>query len=225
MATLSRLFKEKWFGRLARAGRHKTAIPFKRKVMFEALESRLLMSADIVSPLAGPAIASQLQQSVTPPVTMTVQAGPDSVSAAITPPVEWRGTPETIWNIVGDVPTVVGGSNDRDTFLVGANSNVALVDGGAGGFDSLVMAPRTVDIAVYTTTGPDSGTIQLDSYVLAYRGLEPIVDNSVAVNKVFNIGTVGNDQVRIDDVGIDSLLIDSVNGTFEDLTRVRRRGA
>ena len=224
MATLSRLFKEKWFGRMVRSGRHKTAIPFKRKVMFEALESRLLMSADIVSPLVGPAITSQLQQIATPPVTTTIHVGPDSVDAAITPPVEWQSTPETVWNITGDVPTVTGGANNRETFVVGANSNVGLVDGGAGGFDSLVLAPRTVDIAVYTTTGPDSGTIQLDSYVLDYRGMEPTVDSSVAVNKVFNIGstppvgTGSDDSIRIDDASPGNLLIDSVNGTFEDLT-------
>src|SRR5262249_10958691 len=51
-------------------------------------------------------------------------------------------------------------------------------NGGAGGFDSLSVDGGTVSRSMYTTTGPDSGTITLDALVIHYTGLEPVEDTT-----------------------------------------------
>ena len=57
-------------------------------------------------------------------------------------------------------------------------------DGGAGGFDSLVVN-GTFDTMVFTPTGPHSGYVDRDGDVIEYAGLEP-VNAGNATNVVFN---------------------------------------
>ena len=178
------------------------------------------MSADVASPVLGEAVTGQLLENVAEaPVTVSVNAGPDTVADGIAPPAEWASTPETVWNIDGAAADVVGGAGDRDTFVLGPTGSVAgLIDGGAGGFDTLVIAEQRVAITVFDATGPDSGLVTLDDRVVAYANLEPVVDNTVAPDKVFNAATGGADTIRIIETGANSILVDSVNATFEDHT-------
>jgi len=189
--------------------------------MFEALEPRMLLSADL--PGAGvPELLRTTTASPEPgPVEVMLQAGPQSVSPGIVTPPEWQGTPERVWTIHGDVTgDLAGGTNDRDTFILGPDASVSgIIDGGAGGFDSLVIAERQVGIVIFNATGPDSGTVQLDGQTVAYRGMEPLPDETVAPEKVFNLATNGVDTFRITDAPTAGrILIDSLNGTFEDHT-------
>src|SRR5262249_22183334 len=48
------------------------------------------------------------------------------------------------------------------------------VDGGARGFDTLVLDVGTVQEVVSTATGPNSGSISYDAAVMNYHGLEPV---------------------------------------------------
>ena len=59
-------------------------------------------------------------------------------------------------------------------------------DGGAGGFDGLILADGVYDTVIYTTTGIDSGTISRDGDMITFVGLEPTTD-STAGNKVVDI--------------------------------------
>ena len=47
------------------------------------------------------------------------------------------------------------------------------IDGGAGGFDTLVADGQWQRVQA-VATGPDAGTLVLDTTTIAYRGLEPI---------------------------------------------------
>ena len=90
-------------------------------------------------------------------------------------------------------------------------------DGGAAGFDTLVIDGGVFDTAVYTASGPDAGTIVLDGTVITYVGLEPIVDNGVIANRVFT-ATAGADVIRLKNYPVAGMMIiESDDGTFESI--------
>ncbi len=135
------------------------------------------------------------------------------------------------WNITGDDSGVLEGSvsfsgvehlqgadNNQDTFIFSENGTISgLVDGGVGGFDTAEINGGQYARLTFTATGPDSGSIARDSDVINYAGLEPIIDNTNAVDRVFT-GTTGDDQIEIKNHGdAGKLIIESTNNGFESI--------
>ncbi|MCB1491700.1 MAG: LEPR-XLL domain-containing protein, partial [Rhodobiaceae bacterium] len=121
---------------------------------------------------------------------------------------------------------LLGAANNDDTFTVTETGSVAgVIDGGPGGYDSLVLDVGKSWTVVSTVTAPDSGTISYDGGQVTYRGLEPVTIAGVVADLTFDISTLSGDAsdniIRLADTGTASdglMILDSVNGTFEDQT-------
>ncbi len=92
------------------------------------------------------------------------------------------------------------------------------MDGGAGGFDTIVLDGGTYSSVVYRGTGPNSGTIQRDTDLISYAGVEPITDNGSATTEVIIVdgGNNNDDQIVVSD-NSGNLHIESTNGLFESI--------
>src|SRR5689334_474115 len=140
-------------------------------------------------------------------------------------------TNDTGWTIYGansgfadavqfrNVENLRGAANNDDTFtLLAGGSLSGVMDGGDGGFDSLILGAGTFGSVVYTVSGPQSGTISRDGDVLTYAGLEPIIDNLVTANRVISASDF-TDNARLSDLGA-QLKFESTDAipTFESIT-------
>ncbi|MBL8385220.1 MAG: exo-alpha-sialidase, partial [Burkholderiales bacterium] len=244
LTSIARRVQSRWRGFLAsrlsrRAARPAATPPSRKKPLFEALEPRLLLSATLpgaeeaagaglrtVQDAAGAALATlNLDRSVPRVVGLAggnalVGTGADSV---------WRITGANRVELGGttydDVAWLVGSENNADTFVLAVGGSLSGgMHGGPGGFDTLVIEGGSFTDTRYRADGPDSGTVTLDGRSVAYAGLEPVVDNSVAAIKSFSVGSApplgsaGDDAIRIVAAGAGEVLIDSLNATFEDHT-------
>jgi hypothetical protein len=116
------------------------------------------------------------------------------------------------------VENLIGGPDNRDTFILNPGGSISGgIEGGAGGYDSLVIAGGTYASVAYSATGSDAGTITLDGTALSYKGLEPITDNTNTINRVFT-GTSSADQIVLKDAASGGMTIESTSGTFESIT-------
>ena len=111
-----------------------------------------------------------------------------------------RGPPATLtWTLTGPgtgtvgsvsftgVEDVEGDVGNEDTFVFeAAGTLVGTVDGGAGGFDTLVVVGNYETVRS-TPTGPSSGTLTLDGRLIRYAGLEPIAAAGTATNVIFDL--------------------------------------
>jgi hypothetical protein len=121
---------------------------------------------------------------------------------------------------------LVGAANNNDTFSLDPNGSLSgTIDGAAGGFDSLVLDVGTAQSLVSTATAPDAGTIAYDAGLVTYKGLEPVTITGTVTDLTFDVATltggVGHNVIRLADTGTATdglMLLDSVNGTFEDQT-------
>src|SRR4029077_10194341 len=68
-------------------------------------------------------------------------------------------------------------------------------DGGAGGFDSLVIEGQHASVRT-SATGPNSGTVTVDGTPIAYAGLEPITLGGTVAD-VTVTGSSGDDDILI----------------------------
>ncbi|MGH3371811.1 MAG: hypothetical protein ACRDPR_17605, partial [Nocardioidaceae bacterium] len=107
--------------------------------------------------------------------------------------------------------SLFGAPDNEDTFVFGALGGLAgVVDGGAGGFDSVVLDGGSFASVKYTFTGRFSGVVTRDGVELAYDGMEPLTDNSSAAARVFE-GTVIADRVELIRTGPGTLRIQGEN--------------
>ena len=61
------------------------------------------------------------------------------------------------------IENLEGAADNEDTFTVTEGGSLSgVMDGGAAGFDTLVLNGGSYDTVVYTVTGPTSGTIDRD---------------------------------------------------------------
>src|SRR5437899_4255246 len=127
------------------------------------------------------------------------------------------------------VDGVIEGGAGNDTLTVDFTDapmpRAITFDGGSGGFDSLSLLAGHFRSVTYAAEGPDTGTIRLDSVLIAYAGLEPITDTSRVDDRVFNVLPSGIDHtIRIRDDGDPDnglMTIDSGGtGGFESITFV-----
>lgn len=104
---------------------------------------------------------------------------------------------------------VINGSSDDDTLTVNFGSGDPVPTGGitytgsgqvvAG--DGLVIEGGSFTTVTYTMDGTDSGTVDLDGSAITFTGLEPVTDNSDAVNRVFTVTAPGPQQIWLIDDG------------------------
>ena len=91
---------------------------------------------------------------------------------------------------------LAGAPNNKDTFTLAPGGSVSgLVDGGDGGFDSLVVSGQRGSV-VSNPSGPHSGTLLLDGAKLAYAGLEPIDVSGTDI--VYNGADIGGSTEVLD---------------------------
>ena len=105
------------------------------------------------------------------------------------------------------VENLSGAADNEDTFYFLPEGRLAgVVDGGAGGFDTVVPLGGHFQRVEYRPTGPDSGSIARDDNVITFAGMEPVkADDLMASEIVFN-GTLIADQVTLK-LGSDGKLV------------------
>ena len=220
-------------------GKHapiRTAVPSiprsRRKMLFEALEPRLLLSSSlpgtdavaslIVNRLHDDATASLVEQGLdrSVPRIVGLQGGGNALVGA-------QG--DNRWVVSGpdqvdlngqrftDIGYLVGSENSEDTFVLAIGGSLSGgMHGGPGGFDTLVIDGGHFFDVDYRPSGPDSGAVLLDGQAVRYAGLEPVDDLTAATNKTFNAATVGDDQILIaDDATVGVVAISSITAGFE----------
>ncbi|MDP2086045.1 MAG: LEPR-XLL domain-containing protein, partial [Gemmobacter sp.] len=83
-----------------------------------------------------------------------------------------------------------GDAGNQDEFHVTATGRLSGgIDGGAGGFDTLVLGEGTFKSVRYNTIDEHSGVIWRNANALHFTGLEPIIDNTVTANRTIEIST------------------------------------
>ncbi len=240
-----------------------------QRIAVEALEPRLLLSAETMVFVAGATAADltiRIDDAATPVVqivdnhtgnivmsralaetsgvAITGSDQNDSLkidsSAASAIPIAFDGGggtdkligPEVdaTWHVTGrDAGTVAnvtfthveqlqGAADNQDTFVFEEGGSIAgFIDGGPGGFDSLVVAGGKYSKVSYDPTGPQAGTVSLDENVIRYDGLEPITVDADAPNMVLSL-TNDADQAIIETIIGGELRLRTLNGTFETMT-------
>ena len=99
------------------------------------------------------------------------------------------------------VENLVGGADNADTFVFEALGTISgVVQGGARGFDTIVLAAGYFFNVTYTGTSVDSGTIRRDDDLITYEGFEPMVDMTGGPARVINT-TGGADVITLRDSG------------------------
>jgi len=207
--------------------------PYRRKILFEQLEQRLLLSADGASPGIADQLAAALldsgasQQSYAPSSDASIQSTRSTI-----PPGVWidfdptadswiieldagaralqAGDGDNVWRITGadegtlngmpfsEIGILLGGADNEDTFTFEPGGSLSgYLEGGAGGFDTLVIEGGSYQSVVYEPEDAASGWVRLDNNAIRYLGLEPVNDTSVAPEKTVD-GSGAADLITID---------------------------
>uniref|UniRef100_UPI003221FD7B beta strand repeat-containing protein n=1 Tax=Microbacterium sp. TaxID=51671 RepID=UPI003221FD7B len=109
---------------------------------------------------------------------------------------------------------LIGAAGGDDTFIVSSSGSIDLVDGGAGGYDTLGFDG---DQGAVTSrpTGPQSGTIVAGGRLIAYEGLEPVAPVDTT-DFTFSDATDGDTiDVSPDAANPGYLLVKSLGDFFE----------
>ena len=119
--------------------------------------------------------------------------------------VTWQVTAADAGNVSGvdfaSVENLQGAADNEDTFVVDAAGSVSgTVDGGVGGFDSLVFDSDGRNVHA-TAIDRHSGSIALDGVPIAYVGLEPISNTGSSTDMVFDLGALPDFDALLTDSG------------------------
>ena len=138
---------------------------------------------------------------------------------------------DTTWQITGDgsgnvagyeffgMENLTGAADNEDTFVFESGGSLSgLIDGGDGGFDSIVTNGG-IDTLVYSAAGPDAGRIDRDGDVIRYSGMEPLTNIGTADAAIFE-ATPGVDQIIVENdlLTVGNILIRSSNSSFEQVS-------
>lgn len=105
------------------------------------------------------------------------------------------------------VENLTGGPDNEDTFIVSTGGSLSgVIDGGAGGFDTMVVDAQSSELIELAATGLDSGTVTIDGQVITYTGLEPVSISGMPTNVVVDLpdtflGAGVNDEAEISQSG------------------------
>jgi Ca2+-binding RTX toxin-like protein len=119
---------------------------------------------------------------------------------------------DTSWRITGldsglvdgtrftGVENLEGAADNHDVFVFGAYGVLSgVVEGGAGGFDTVELTGWRFDSVSYLATSPDSGTITRDGALITYTGMEPVTDTTMAGVRTLGVGDPGPHTITISD--------------------------
>ncbi|MBK8084246.1 MAG: LEPR-XLL domain-containing protein [Devosia sp.] len=114
---------------------------------------------------------------VMPPLDFDGGAGDDRIVFDSDAAANWSIVGENAGSVGGvtfsNVENLEGAAGNDDTFVVSSSGLVSgLMDGGAGGFDTMVLEAGFAN-AIYRPTGADSGIFDLDGVLHRFAGLEP----------------------------------------------------
>ncbi|MCP4302303.1 MAG: LEPR-XLL domain-containing protein, partial [Gammaproteobacteria bacterium] len=88
-----------------------------------------------------------------------------------------------------NVENLSGAANNEDIFIVNPGGLLdGVLDGGAGGFDTLEISGGQYDTATFGASGPNSGVVLLDGNAIHYDGLAPIVLDSTVSDIELDFG-------------------------------------
>jgi hypothetical protein len=122
-------------------------------------------------------------------------------------------------NGLGDSDTLIGDFENGQIIPV---AGITYNGGSEAGSDALQLEDGTFATVTYTATGPGAGTVSLDGGLITYSFLDPVLDLTVAANRVFTSAIPGAQTVRILDDGAPangrSRIDDGGTGAFESLT-------
>ena len=100
-----------------------------------------------------------------------------------------------------------GAANNDDTFTISGDGQISGgIDGGAGGYDSVVLDATAQSNVALTAATSSSGTVSLDGVSTAYSGMEPVTVNGTvstltlsltADNTTATLGSNGNGQLAL----------------------------
>ena len=146
-------------------------------------------------------------------------AGEDSVAgpaADSTWIVDGAGAGSLGETVFSEIENLGGAADNEDTFVFEDGGSLAgLIDGGDGGYDTLVVNFSSVDSLVYDATGPDSGSVAADSNVIAFVGLEPVTISGPAETLTVTASDSDDDLVLEVDPADSSRLTLTSSGTIE----------
>ncbi|NOQ17053.1 MAG: LEPR-XLL domain-containing protein, partial [Methyloprofundus sp.] len=137
---------------------------------------------------------------------------------------------DTTWNITGaDVGHVVdtfftgmekleGAADNEDIFIIDAGGSVSGgLEGGAGGFDTVLVEEGGYTDSVYVATGPDAGRITLNGVTTTYAGFEPVgIVGGVNIVIDIDISEATTNVLLTKGVGVDDYILSSGDAQFED---------
>ncbi|MEY2517006.1 MAG: hypothetical protein QOJ89_4364, partial [bacterium] len=90
--------------------------------------------------------------------------------------IDGTGSGSVAGVLFSGVENLTGAPGNQDTFVFEAGGAIAgLVDGGAGGFDTIELPSGPTVALGYAPSGPDSGLIDLNGTTIAFAGLEPVL--------------------------------------------------
>ncbi|MEH6741768.1 MAG: LEPR-XLL domain-containing protein, partial [Sulfitobacter sp.] len=72
------------------------------------------------------------------------------------------------------VEWAIGAEDNEDEFIISPTGSMVGIDGGAGGFDTLILSEGHYNSIEYQAIDANSGTIIRDGDVLSFLGLEPV---------------------------------------------------
>jgi hypothetical protein len=137
---------------------------------------------------------------------------------------------DTTWNVTGagagnisdgvafaGFNKLIGAANNRDSFAFAPGGFLAGgIDGGAGGFDTLVLqgAHRSFEMIA---ADAHSGAVVLDGQSMPYAGLEPITNTGTTADVVIDLPPLLFDTATLTGSG-GQMTITSGHGTFETTT-------
>lgn len=124
-------------------------------------------------------------------------------------------------NASGSKISVSGTTADDDELLIDfSNGNPISLggvsfDGGGGGNDSLVISGGSADSITHRFINASDGSVQIgisvDTFVVDYLGLEPIMDDLLATDRVFEFSS-SSEAISLNDAGLSAMTIDSTVG-------------
>jgi hypothetical protein len=143
---------------------------------------------------------------------------------------------DATWNVTGDgtgsfavdsnwvgfdfagFESLSGTAANQDTFFFQEGGRLSgVLEGGAAGFDTLVLNGGSYHTVVYTATGPTSGSIDRDGDVITYSGLEPIMNTGTADDAIFKTSDF-DDRAELTDSGAMLTLGPGSIPSFESVT-------
>lgn len=186
---------------------------------------------DILSPITGTLAISGIETVL---IGVDVPAGPGTVSIGADGNdlvVQKNGVELLRSPLSSGTGVIVTGAADSESFDVTMDGltpstlpgGITIIAGeGSGDDDTLVISgSSTVTNYEYMTGGPESGTITMDGMKIFFSEFEPIIDHLSVVNRVFTIGTLGEQTIRIaaaEGSAAGMSLIDSAGtGAFESI--------